>query len=52
MAVLKNITLNSDTSALQLPTGSSAQRPVSPTNGYLRFNCWYEIYKCKKLYIH
>jgi len=38
MAVLKNITLNSDTSALQLPTGSSAQRPVSPTNGYLRFN--------------
>ena len=21
-------------------------------NGYLRFNCWYEIYKCKKLYIH
>lgn len=38
MAVLKNITLDSDTSALQLPTGSSAQRPVSATNGYLRFN--------------
>ena len=38
MATLKNITLSSDTTALQLPTGSSAQRPVSPTNGYLRFN--------------
>lgn len=38
MAVLKNITLSSDTTALQLPTGSSAQRPVSATNGYLRFN--------------
>ena len=38
MAVLKNITLSSDTTALQLPTGSSAQRPVSATSGYLRFN--------------
>jgi hypothetical protein len=38
MAVLKNITLDSDTSALQLPVGSSAQRPLSPVNGYLRFN--------------
>jgi hypothetical protein len=38
MATLKNITLSSDTSALQLPIGSSVQRPVSPTNGYLRFN--------------
>jgi hypothetical protein len=38
MATLKNITLSSDTTAIQLPTGTSAQRPVSPTNGYLRFN--------------
>jgi hypothetical protein len=38
MATLKNITLSSDTSALQLPIGSSVQRPVSPTNGYMRFN--------------
>jgi hypothetical protein len=38
MAVLKNITLTSDTTAIQLPVGSSAQRPVSATNGYLRFN--------------
>jgi hypothetical protein len=38
MAVLKNTTLTSDTTAIQLPVGSSAQRPVSATNGYLRFN--------------
>jgi hypothetical protein len=38
MAILKNITLTSDTTAIQLPVGSSAQRPVSATNGYLRFN--------------
>jgi hypothetical protein len=37
MATLKNTTIN-DTSAIQLPVGTTAQRPGSPANGYMRFN--------------
>lgn len=37
MANLKNTTIN-NTSALQLPVGTTAQRPGSPENGYMRFN--------------
>ena len=37
MATLKNTTIN-DTGYLQLPVGTTAQRPVSPLNGYLRYN--------------
>jgi hypothetical protein len=36
MAILKNTTIN-DTGFLQLPVGTTAQRPT-PTNGKLRFN--------------
>ncbi len=36
MAILKNTTIN-DTGFLQLPVGTTAQRPA-PTNGKLRFN--------------
>jgi hypothetical protein len=47
MATLKNTTIN-DTGYLGLPTGTTAQRPVSPVNGYVRFNTtlgyieWYD----------
>lgn len=37
MGTLKNTTID-DTGYLGLPTGSNAQRPVSPEVGYLRFN--------------
>jgi hypothetical protein len=37
MATLKNSSIN-DTGYLQLPVGTTAQRPVSPTNGYMRYN--------------
>jgi len=37
MATLKNTTIN-DTGFLQLPSGNTAQRPVSPSNGMLRYN--------------
>jgi len=37
MATLKNTTIN-DTGFLQLPTGTTAQRPVSPLSGMVRFN--------------
>ena len=37
MANLKNTTIN-DTSALQLPVGTTAERPGSPVDGYMRFN--------------
>jgi hypothetical protein len=37
MATLKN-TLIDDTGYLQLPSGTTAQRPVSPSAGYMRFN--------------
>lgn len=37
MATLKN-TLIDDTGYLQLPSGTTAQRPVSPSNGYMRWN--------------
>jgi hypothetical protein len=46
MATLKNTVID-DTAALQLPVGTTAQRPVSPSNGMMRFNtttgkveCW------------
>jgi hypothetical protein len=37
MAILKN-TIVSDTGHIQLPSGSTAQRPASPINGLLRYN--------------
>lgn len=37
MATLKN-TLIDDTGYLQLPTGTTAQRPSSPSDGYMRYN--------------
>ena len=37
MAQLKNTTIN-DTGSIQLPTGSTAQRPASPVAGQVRFN--------------
>lgn len=37
MATLKNTLIN-DTGYLQLPTGTTAQRPVSPSDGYMRYN--------------
>lgn len=37
MATLKNTIFN-DTGYIQLPSGSTAQRPVSPNNGMIRFN--------------
>ena len=37
MAQLKNTTI-SDTRFLQLPVGTTAQRPASPTNGMTRYN--------------
>jgi hypothetical protein len=37
MATLKNTVID-DTAALQLPVGTTAQRPVSPSNGMMRFN--------------
>jgi hypothetical protein len=42
----------SGTSALQVPTGTEAQRPASPTNGLLRFNTTagkLEIYNTAKV---
>ena len=46
MAILKNTTIN-DTGFIQLPTGTTAQRPSSPTIGMMRFNTQvdaFEIY--------
>jgi hypothetical protein len=37
MANLTNLTIN-DTGYIQLPSGTTAQRPVSPLTGYVRFN--------------
>lgn len=37
MATLKNTTIN-DTGFVRLPTGTTAQRPASPSNGMSRFN--------------
>jgi len=37
MASLKNTIIN-DTGYLQLPTGTTAQRPSSPSAGYMRYN--------------
>lgn len=37
MATLKNLTIN-DTGYIKLPTGTTAQRPGSPTAGMARFN--------------
>ncbi len=40
MATLKNTTIN-DTGFLQLPKGTTAQRPGSPATGYTRYNTDY-----------
>jgi hypothetical protein len=37
MATLKNTTIN-DTGYIQIPVGTTAQRPASPTSGMIRFN--------------
>jgi hypothetical protein len=37
MAILKNTTI-SDTGSLRLPSGTSAERPVTPVNGMMRYN--------------
>jgi len=37
MATLKNTTVN-DINFLQLPSGTTAQRPASPAAGMVRFN--------------
>jgi hypothetical protein len=37
MAELKN-TIIEDTAAIQLPVGTTAERPQNPTSGYLRYN--------------
>ena len=37
MATLKNTTIN-DTGYLQVPVGTTAQRPASPSIGMWRFN--------------
>ena len=37
MATLKNTTIN-DTGYMGLPSGTTAQRPVSPVAGMVRFN--------------
>ena len=37
MATLKNTTIN-DTGYMGLPVGTTAQRPVSPVAGMVRFN--------------
>ena len=37
MATLANVTI-SDSGSLTVPSGNTAQRPVSPVNGQLRFN--------------
>ena len=37
MATLKNTSVN-DTGYLQLPVGTTAERPVTPANGYMRYN--------------
>ena len=46
MAILKNTTIN-DNEFLRLPSGTTAQRPPSPSTGMIRFNTsinLYEIY--------
>jgi hypothetical protein len=42
MANLKNTTIN-DTGYMQLPSGTTAQRPASPINGMMRFNTTTEV---------
>ncbi len=37
MAILKNLTIN-DTGFLQIPSGTIAQRPTSPSQGMIRYN--------------
>jgi hypothetical protein len=37
MALLKNTSIN-DTGFLKLPNGTTAQRPVSPSTGMIRYN--------------
>lgn len=42
MATLQNLTVN-DTGFLRIPQGTTAQRPVSPASGMLRFNTDYNV---------
>jgi hypothetical protein len=45
MATLKNVTI-SDTGFAQLPVGTTAQRPGSPTVGMVRFNLDTRVVEC------
>lgn len=42
MAILKNTTID-DTGFINLPAGNTAQRPLNPQAGYMRFNTDYSI---------
>jgi hypothetical protein len=42
MATLKNLTIN-DTGYLQMPSGTVAQRPASPSQGMIRYNTDYKV---------
>jgi hypothetical protein len=47
MAILRNTTVN-DTGFLQIPGGTTAQRPASPVNGMIRFNSTIDRYEAWK----
>ena len=38
MAILKNTAISSNTGFIQLPSGTTAQRPATPTDGMMRYN--------------
>lgn len=42
MAILKNTTVE-DTGAIQLPIGTTAERPSNPTAGYVRYNSTLDV---------
>jgi hypothetical protein len=42
MATLKNLTIN-DTGYLQIPSGTIAQRPASPSRGMMRYNTDFKV---------
>lgn len=44
MAILKNVTVN-DTGFLEIPTGTTAQRPATPTTGAYRYNTSFNTYE-------
>lgn len=48
MATLKNTVIN-DTGYFRLPSGTTAQRPVSPSNGMMRYN---STFNCAERYVN